>query len=49
MFVHADFRPEHPGWLASAFGVAGISVTGGEEEKVGVKSFEELDAILDML
>jgi phosphoribosylanthranilate isomerase len=49
VFVHADFRPEHPGWLASAFGVAGISVTGGEEEKVGVKSFEELDAILDML
>jgi phosphoribosylanthranilate isomerase len=49
VFVHADFSPEHPGWLASAFGVAGISVTGGEEEKVGVKSFEELDAILDML
>lgn len=49
VFVHANFGPEHPGWLASALGVAGISITGGEEEKVGVKSFEELDAILDML
>ena len=48
-FVHADLRPEHPDWLSSSFHAAGISVTGGEEEKVGVKSFDELDAILDML
>ena len=47
VFVHADFRPEHPDWLSSKFHVAGISISGGEEEKVGVKSFDELDAILD--
>jgi hypothetical protein len=29
--------------------VTGISITGGNEEKVGVKSFDELDAILDMI
>jgi len=49
MFIHADFKPEHPDWLASVFHVTGISITGGNEEKVGVKSFDELDAILDMI
>lgn len=49
VLVHADFKPEHPHWLSSEFHAAGISITGGEEEMVGVKSFDELDAILDLI
>ena len=32
-----------------ALGIRGLSLSGGEEEKVGVKSFDELDAIFDGL
>jgi hypothetical protein len=28
---------------------AGISLVGGEEERVGVKSFDEIEAIFDVL
>jgi phosphoribosylanthranilate isomerase len=33
----------------STLNLYGLSIEGGEEERVGVKSFQELDAILDIL
>jgi phosphoribosylanthranilate isomerase len=35
--------------LLEAAGPAGLSFVGGDEEKVGVKSFDEIDAIFDLL
>ncbi len=46
-----DFQfsaPELPG-LLDALQPAGLALRGGSEERVGVKSFEELDEILDLL
>jgi phosphoribosylanthranilate isomerase len=37
---------EWPG-LAQEFGLAGISAVGGEEEQVGVKSFDEVELLLE--
>ena len=45
--LHADLpAPVWPGLLAE-MGLAGISLTGGEEEQVGVKSFDDLEDIFD--
>ena len=35
--------------LISTLGVTGIILKGGDEEKVGYKSFEELDEVLEAL
>lgn len=35
--------------ILEALGLAGISIVGGEEEQVGVKSYEEVDAIFEGL
>jgi phosphoribosylanthranilate isomerase len=44
-----DFPPEAAGNLLALLGPAGLSVSGGGEEKVGFKSFDDLDEILDCL
>lgn len=49
VFLEADFHPEKLGEILSAFAFTGISVAGGEEERVGVKSFDELEEIFDAL
>jgi phosphoribosylanthranilate isomerase len=44
-----DFQPEETLQVLETLLPAGLSLTGGEEEKIGLKSFEELDEILDRL
>lgn len=44
-----DFQPEEAEQILECLQPLGLSLTGGEEEKVGLKSFEELDEILDSL
>ena len=44
-----DFQPDEAGQVLDALRPEGLSLAGGEEEKVGLKSFDELDAILDQL
>ncbi len=44
-----DFQPENTREVLESLQPEGLSLTGGEEEKVGLKSFEELDEILDRL
>lgn len=47
--VHADLPASVWPGLLTEMGMAGLSLTGGEEEQVGVKSFDELDDIFDAL
>ncbi len=44
-----DFRPEQAEQILDQIAPHGLSVSGGEEEKVGYKSFDELDEVLDVL
>ena len=44
-----DFQPNETQHVLETLQPVGLSLTGGEEEKVGLKSFEELDEILDEL
>ncbi len=44
-----DFQPDEAGQVLEALKPEGLSLAGGEEEKVGLKSFDELDEILDQL
>ncbi len=43
------FQPENLMAMAEALPYAALNLQGGEEEKVGVKSFDDLDAILEQL
>ncbi|MGI9161146.1 MAG: hypothetical protein ACR2K1_15470 [Saprospiraceae bacterium] len=49
ILLHADFSPAQYLQLMEQFAPAGFSLRGGAEEKVGVKSFDEIDAIFDAL
>ncbi len=44
-----DFPPAEVENLLELLGPAGLSISGGGEEKVGFKSFDDLDEILDRL
>ncbi len=44
-----DFSPENLDEILTQINPHGLNLTGGEEEKVGFKSFDELDEILDEL
>ncbi len=44
-----DFLSEEVNEVLESLQPEGLSLTGGEEEKIGLKSFEELDEILDSL
>jgi phosphoribosylanthranilate isomerase len=44
-----DFSPENLDEILTQINPHGLNLTGGEEEKVGLKSFDELDEILDAL
>jgi phosphoribosylanthranilate isomerase len=47
--VQADIPAAEWPALLESFGLAGISIVGGEEEQVGVKSYEEVDAVFEGL
>lgn len=44
-----DFSPENLPGILEALAPAGIALRGGAEEKVGVKSFDELDEVFEVL
>jgi phosphoribosylanthranilate isomerase len=44
-----DFQPSETQRVLDALRPFAFSLTGGEEEKIGLKSFDELDEILDQL
>ena len=44
-----DFSPENLDEILTKINPHGLNLTGGEEEKVGFKSFDELDELLDEL
>ena len=49
VLLHIDFQPEHLPEIVEKVGPAGISLSGGEEERVGVKSFDAIDAIFEKI
>ena len=49
ILLHGDFSPNQYVWIMEQFAPAGFCLRGGAEEKVGVKSFDEIDAIFDAL
>jgi phosphoribosylanthranilate isomerase len=49
IFLSLKFTAPQLNGIISALAPAGISLKGGEEEKVGVKSFDELDEIFEEL
>ena len=49
ILIRADVAAQHWPSLLAALQPAGIDLAGGEEERVGVKSFDEIEAIFDAL
>jgi phosphoribosylanthranilate isomerase len=49
ILLHGNFSPTQYLQIMEQFAPAGFSLRGGAEEKVGVKSFDEIDAIFDAL
>lgn len=49
ILLQGDFSPNQYVWIREQFAPAGFSLRGGAEEKVGVKSFDEIDAIFEAL
>jgi len=49
ILLDADLQPAQLLRILAQFAPAGFSLHGGAEEKVGVKSFDEIDAIFDAL
>ncbi len=49
VFLSLKFSASQLSGIISTLEPAGISLKGGEEEKVGVKSYDELDEIFDVL
>jgi phosphoribosylanthranilate isomerase len=49
VLLHVDFNPEQLLKIMEAFQPTGLSLSGGAEEKVGVKSFDDIEAIFDAL
>ncbi len=48
VFIHIDMTPATLPGIVNTLKPFGICVSGGEEEKPGYKSYEELDAIFDL-
>ncbi len=48
-FIGIDFSPENVNAVLKAFSPYGIEVQGGQEEKTGYKSFDDLDTIFEAL
>lgn len=49
VLIHADLSAEQWPGLLDALRPAGLNLAGGEEERVGVKSFDEIEAIFEVL
>ncbi|MCC6279737.1 MAG: hypothetical protein IT262_03995 [Saprospiraceae bacterium] len=49
ILVHADLTAAHWPLLIAALQPAGMNVVGGEEERVGIKSFDEIEEIFDAI
>lgn len=49
VFLALNFQTEEVEELLASLPVQGLQLRGGAEEKVGIKSFDELDDILDLL
>lgn len=49
ILLEVDCQPSELDELRAALAPVGLSFSGGEEEKVGLKSFDELDELLDQL
>jgi phosphoribosylanthranilate isomerase len=49
ILLQADFSPTQYLQIMEQYAPAGFSLRGGAEEKVGVKSFDEIDAIFEAL
>jgi phosphoribosylanthranilate isomerase len=49
IILSIDFELTHLNDILTSLPIYGLSLKGGEEEKVGFKSFDELDEILDAL
>ncbi len=49
IILNANIKPEQLDFIQNELNPEGISVTGGEEEKVGFKSFDELDDLFEAL
>jgi phosphoribosylanthranilate isomerase len=49
VLLHADFDPAQLLQIRDQLQPAGLSLRGGAEEKVGVKSFDDIEAIFDAL
>jgi len=49
IILSIDFDIEQLNEILETLQIHGLNLTGGEEEKVGLKSYEELDEILDAL
>lgn len=47
--LRADWPPGDWPAVLHDFGLAGLSLVGGEEEQVGVKSFDEIEAVFEAL
>jgi phosphoribosylanthranilate isomerase len=47
--LHLDAPPNQWSHFLDALNPAGFSLAGGEEERVGIKSFDDLDEIFDVL
>ncbi|MEM9991757.1 MAG: hypothetical protein AAF738_08335, partial [Bacteroidota bacterium] len=49
IILSIPFQPEHLIHMDQYLDYQGLNVQGGEEEKVGFKSFDDLDMILEQL
>ena len=49
IILSIDFEIDQLNEILETLQIHGLNLTGGEEEKVGLKSFDELDQILDAL
>ncbi|NUN99709.1 MAG: N-(5'-phosphoribosyl)anthranilate isomerase [Saprospiraceae bacterium] len=47
--LNMDFQPDELPEILNALPLYGLAVQGGEEEKTGIKSFDELDSLLELL
>ncbi len=49
VILHLDFHAATLPEIITTLPLYGLAIKGGEEEKVGIKSFDELDALLELL
>jgi len=49
VFLDIPFEAKHLAEILENLDICGLILRGGEEEKTGIKSFEELDSIFEIL